>query len=194
MPRLLSLKGQLTKVTLLLKLLTQSTNPSIKGELLASNMSLTTMIHKIVDALVICNSDLSIVVNFTSTSENGPSTKTQPFPAKTLRKWRECPNQLAHLTRLRLVVSGLEDSVLQVIFNLYRILNCSDHENHAQSHCKRILSVFPGLCHVTLRRDSDRSGWEWARITWDDSTGIAWDCLKGSDYLESSDHRHILLD
>lgn len=115
MPSLLSVKGQLVKVVSFLKLLAQSTKPSsIEGELLASNKPLITMVHKVVDALAICTSDVSLIACLTSTKENGPLTKTRSFPAETLKKWRRYPSRLAHLTRLRLIVSGLADSVLLV--------------------------------------------------------------------------------
>lgn len=61
-----------------------------------------------------------------------------------------------------------------------------------QCHCKNILSVFPGLHHVTLRRNSTTSGWEWTRITRDVGSSITWDSMESSDYLDGIDHYHKL--
>lgn len=114
MPGLLNLTGQLAKVVSLIKFLGCPKNISVEGEVVANNTPLVKIIHKIVDALITCNSNLSLVTNLTSTKENGPLTKTRTFPHETLRKWRQHPNQLARLVRLRLVVSGLQNSILLV--------------------------------------------------------------------------------
>ncbi|KZP26229.1 hypothetical protein FIBSPDRAFT_949699 [Athelia psychrophila] len=168
MPKLLSLKGKLTNVVSFIKLLSRSSNLSIESEV-PSNTPLIEMVHKIVKSLTICDSDLSLVANLTSTKPTGPLTKIRPFPVKTLRKWREFPDRLAYLTRLRLIVMGMEDLVVL-------------------GHCKNMLSVFPGLRHVTLRRNGVNGGWEWARITHDVDTSVTWGCMESSDYLESSNY------
>lgn len=191
MPKLLSLEGKLTNVVSLIKLLSCSSNLSIEGEL-PSNTPLIEMVHEIINSLAICKSDISLVANLTSTKANGLLTKKHPFPIKTLRKWREFPNHLAHLIRLRLIVVGIEDLVLLVSLDFAFKLKTADssemEKKNAQYHCKNILSVFPKLPHVTLRRNSVTSGWEWARITRDIGASVTWDCMEGSDYLESSDY------
>ena len=183
MPRLLSIKGKLAKVMSLMKLLSSSSNLSIDGEV-ASNTPLVEMVNKIVESLAICASDISLVANLTSTKPNGPLTKTRPFPHKTLSKWRKFPNQLAHLKRMRLIVEGIEDSILLVSMYSNRGLRLLNLNTRCQCHCKNILSVFPRLRYVTLRRNSIQYGWEWARISRDVGPNITWDCMESSDYLE----------
>ena len=191
MPRLLSIKGKLTRVMSLMKLLCSSSNLSIDGEV-ASNTPLVETINKIVDSLAVCASDISLVANLTSTKPNGPLTKSRPFPLRTLRKWRKFPNRLARLVRMRLIVEGIEDSVLLVSAHFIRGFDAFLTTLHYQCHCKNILSIFPGLRHVTLRRDSIQTGWEWARITRDVGPTVDWDCGESSDYSESSEYRDSL--
>lgn len=113
MPKLLNIKGKLTRVMSLMKLIRSPSNLSIDGEV-ASNTPLIEIVNKLVNSLAICASDISLVANLTSTKSNGPLTKTRSFPLKTLMKWREFPNRLARLKRMRLIVEGIEDSVLLV--------------------------------------------------------------------------------
>lgn len=115
LPKLFSLQGHLPKVIAFIKLLSRSPNLSIEGDM-PRNSSLIDTVHKIIDSLAACNSNVSLISNLTSTKVNGPLTKARSFPISTLRKWREFPDRLERLIRLRLNVMGIDDSILLVSF------------------------------------------------------------------------------
>lgn len=54
-----------------------------------------------------------------------------------------------------------------------------------------ILSVFPRLKHVTLRRISEQNSWEWAQVERNNGADITWDYLRGSDYLEGGGYLNV---
>lgn len=113
MPQLQSLKGKMSQVISLSKLITHSTSLSIDASL-PSNASLTQTVHGIMASLPINGSGLSITTNLTSTKSDGPLTKPRRFTAPTVKKLREYSDRLAHLTGLCLRVVGMEDQVLIV--------------------------------------------------------------------------------
>lgn len=113
LPELFSLQGNMTLVIPFIKLLSRSPNLSIEGNM-PSDLSLVDTVHNIVASLVACESDVSLVSNLTSTKVNGKLTKSRSFSISTLKKWRQFPDRLARLIRLRLNIAGIEDSVLLV--------------------------------------------------------------------------------